>query len=528
MRRRAQRLGMGLATFAIAASACLAATVSTAWATSWDRLSGGNAYDTMERVVKAGDFSAKTTDTVIVANGDGYWDALAASGLAGRLDAPVLITPTARLSTQTASELKRLAPSRVIVMGGDSAVSDAVLDEIRAICPKVDRISGKTAPDTAVSAWGEGPEWSTTAVVASSTGYWDALSIASYAYAQGAPIFLASGNGTLGEPALEAIRTGGFERVVIAGGDASVSDEVKKQLEGIEVVRLSGPDAIGTSAAIARWAVVQGMTVDGVCVASADGYWDALTGAALAGSNNAILVLARTERYEAIEAALENGRGAAAKQGHVLGGDASVSTTTYDYLKRNAPNKRGELKLTLAIHDSFVHDEKPASRQKYIMLHDTEELLDPLGIVDFWLNHNGGEVATHFVVGRDGSIAQCVPLNRVAYHAGSAPVGYNERFGVGDRTSGSEDYGMNSYSIGIEICHVGTTGTGHDIEPDYPAEQLEALDKLIAYIDAYYGSEAEIIDHKTWTPGNPDCSAEFEPYLANYRSSRTHDGKSTS
>ena len=74
---------------------------------------------------------------------------------------------------------------------------------------------------------------------------------------------------------------------------------------------------------------------------------------------------------------------------------------------------------------------------------------------------------------------------------------------------------MNAYSVGIEMVHVGGEGA-------YPEAQLEAVDALIAYIDAYYGFESEIVDHKAWRTGNSDTSAEFADYLANYQSSRVH------
>ena len=76
---------------------------------------------------------------------------------------------------------------------------------------------------------------------------------------------------------------------------------------------------------------------------------------------------------------------------------------------------------------------------------------------------------------------------------------------------------MNSYSVGIEMVHVGGSG-------DYPQAQLQALDDLIAYIDAYYGFESVIIDHKAWRTGNSDTSEEFAGYLRNYQEARTHDG----
>ncbi len=177
--------------------------------------------------------------------------------------------------------------------------------------------------------------------------------------------------------------------------------------------------------------------------------------------------------------------------------------------------------------DEFVRGEKPAEFQKYIVMHDTESAGDAESVVGWWVN-SGNHVSAHFIVNKDGSIVQCVPLDKICHHAGFGDTGHNERFGVTDESRDDKlgttpigdwaaDYGMNSYSIGIEMVHVGGEG-------NYPEEQLRAVDGLIAYIDAYYGLESEVIDHKAWRTGNSDCSAEFEPYLANLRATRTHDG----
>ncbi|MDR0459691.1 MAG: N-acetylmuramoyl-L-alanine amidase, partial [Coriobacteriales bacterium] len=158
-------------------------------------------------------------------------------------------------------------------------------------------------------------------------------------------------------------------------------------------------------------------------------------------------------------------------------------------------------------------------------LHDTEGSGSPQSVIDYWDSNNSG-VASHFIVGRDGSIYQCVPLDRIAHHAGFGNAGHNAAFGVQDESrddkigsrsigSGYPDYGMNSYSIGIEMVHVGGGG-------GYPTAQLEALDRLIAYIDAYYGFESRIIDHKMWVLGNSDTSPEFSVYLSNYRAYRSY------
>ncbi len=194
--------------------------------------------------------------------------------------------------------------------------------------------------------------------------------------------------------------------------------------------------------------------------------------------------------------------------------------------KPSAEELRAKLDISEDYRSSFNHGIKTAEYQKYIVLHDTEVDASASSIVSSW-DGNGSGVAAHFIVNKDGSIVQCVPLDAIAHHAGYGDTGHNESYEVTDEsrddkvgTTGAPsktitDYGMNSYSIGIEIVHVGGAG-------DYPEAQLQAVDNLIAYIDAYYGKESTIIDHKTWRTGNSDTSPEFAGYLANYEDHRTH------
>ena len=201
--------------------------------------------------------------------------------------------------------------------------------------------------------------------------------------------------------------------------------------------------------------------------------------------------------------------------------DAGVPKSAAD----DASRLRADLAIEEDYRDSFVHGDKGSKFQKYIVLHDTEGDGDASGVINYW-DGSGAGVASHFVVNKDGTVWQCVPLDKIAHHAGFGDTGHNELYGVEDESRDDKvgtvpigdwaaDYGMNSYSIGIEMVHVGGSG-------DYPTEQLEALDKLIAYIDAYYGLESEIIDHKAWRSGNSDTSEEFAGYLANYQDHRSY------
>lgn len=191
-----------------------------------------------------------------------------------------------------------------------------------------------------------------------------------------------------------------------------------------------------------------------------------------------------------------------------------------------APKAPTDLHITEDYRAEFNHGVKTAQYQKYIVLHDTEVDTSATAIANAWQSQ-GTYVAAHFIVNKDGSVLQVIPMDAIGHHAGFGDTGHNALYGVSDESrddrrgtqpigSWASDYGMNSYSIGIEMVHV--SGTGY-----YPPEQLETVDKLIAYIDSYYGFESQIIDHKAWRSGNSDTSPEFAGYFANYKDHRTHN-----
>lgn len=65
-----------------------------------------------------------------VANGVSMVDALGAGAAAARLDAPVLVTKQDALVSAARSNLEDLDPHLVLVIGGETAISDDVIDQI--------------------------------------------------------------------------------------------------------------------------------------------------------------------------------------------------------------------------------------------------------------------------------------------------------------------------------------------------------------------------------------------------------------
>ena len=178
--------------------------------------------------------------------------------------------------------------------------------------------------------------------------------------------------------------------------------------------------------------------------------------------------------------------------------DAATEPSSAETVAASSDELFACLDIAQIMHREFGHGPKGVEYQKYIVLHDTEGDGEPENIVSYWAE-NGNLVAAQFVVGRDGHIAQCVPMDEIAHHAGYGDAGHNELYGVTDESrddklgtkpvgSSCPDYGMNSYSIGIETVHVGGEG-------DYPQAQLDALDALIAYIDAYYAGAGRAQRH---------------------------------
>ena len=499
---------------------------------AWKRLAGPDAFGTMQAVVQEG---WQTSETVVIATFDGYWDALAASALAGAEGAPVLLSQKDALSPATTSEIQRLGAKRAIVCGGTAALTEAVEAQLANLGLQVERLQGLTAIDTAIAIAGAVQQPSDTCIVATVNGYWDALAASPYSYAKKAPVFLTEPSGIMGQATLDAIKQGGFKRAVVAGGTAAVSDQAVSQLQGLgmDVQRVGGATAYHTAVDLADFAVREGMVASNLGIATANGFHDALTGAALCGKSNAVLLLADAAYYAAPRNFVYAQR-AGMSAGRVFGGPVAVGEKVFDQMKditRSAwvppfgSTERAALNISEDYRSAFYHGTKTAEHQKYIMLHDTEGDGSAANTIAWWAM-SGQRVAAHFVINKNGSIVQCVPLDVIAHHAGFGNTGHNARFGVTDESRDDKvgtvpigaqaaDYGMNSYSVGIEMVHVG--GSGY-----YPEAQLNALDKLIAYIDAYYGAESTIIDHKAWRIGNSDTSPEFAGYLANYQAYRHH------
>ncbi len=310
-------------------------------AASWNRLEGAVALDTMKAIVEAG-WDSQSGGTVVLTTVDGYWDALTAAGVAGMAAAPVLMTDTNSLSAQTEAVIKNLKPTTIVVCGGEAAVTDSTVEAAKKAAgdAKVVRCWGETATGTAVDAYKRATieglgTWSPTAFVCTNDGYWDALAAAPISYARAMPIFLTEGLSDISDETLVAMKEGGVKSVYIVGGYAAIGQSVADKLtaNGIEVAgRLAGATAVETSEKVADFGLARDLTCQKMGVATTNGYWDALSGAALCGLNGSVLVLAGDANAHSISGFVKTHAteiGAA----YVFGGEAAIDAATYQALQ---------------------------------------------------------------------------------------------------------------------------------------------------------------------------------------------------
>lgn len=187
------------------------------------RIGGIDRYATAAAVASAG--WPAGAETVYLAAGDRFADALAAGPLAGRDGAPILLTSPDRLPEPTVAALRFLAPDRVVVIGGPGAVSQAVLDTVGA-GRAVERISGadryETAAAVAERLSGTVPA---SAYVATGVAYPDALAAAPVAARAGAPVLLSTPS-CLPEPLVAALDRTAPTGLVLLGGELALGSGV--------------------------------------------------------------------------------------------------------------------------------------------------------------------------------------------------------------------------------------------------------------------------------------------------------------
>lgn len=145
--------------------------------------------------------------------------------------------------------------------------------------------------------------------------------------------------------------------------------------------------------------------------------------------------------------------------------------------------------LTMAKKNSYGA-ERSLANIKYIVLHYTGVNGDTAkNEVRFFATGNTRSAGAHFFVGQDGDVQQSIPMKYKAWSVGDTRNGRGAYYG---RCT-------NSNSVSIEMCD--------QMNKDASAVQIEAVRKLIAYIQSQCPNAKTIIRHYDVTTKH--CPARY-------------------
>jgi len=304
------------------------------------RLAGVNRFETAA-LTSAASFAPGAAQGAVIANGRNYPDALSGVSLARAVAGPLLLSETDILPSHTLSELQRVLPVNalmpVYVLGGESAISKAVADQLGSLGYVVIRLAGNDRFQTAKVIAEQVDQLRgsdvDTAYVVSGNSYADALSISPLA-GQTMQVLLLSQAKTLSQSVKDYLAGNqAISKIVIVGGVSVVGSDVEAMLAsmGYTVSRVAGSDRYDTSAKVAAM-YVGGSSPSGVGVASGETFSDALS----AGPQLAVkmwpLLLTKKTNIGCIPTGnfLYDYRDRVGA-GYLYGGTAVVSTATEQY-----------------------------------------------------------------------------------------------------------------------------------------------------------------------------------------------------
>lgn len=257
------------------------------------RLFGANRYGTAA-AISAATFSPGVP-VAFIATGANYPDALAGGAAAAYLDSPLLLVTKDTIPDATKAELARLAPGRIVVLGGSGTVGDSVVTALAGYTPgTVTRLAGPdryaTAAAISAATFSVGVPF---AFVAVGTNYPDALAGGPAAGLVDSPLLLVTKTTIPSATATELTRLKPA-LILVLGGTGAISESVKTALAAYAkvapsgVLRISGADRYATAAQVAELFTAD---VSTVYIATGANYPDALAGGAAASYEDAPLLL---------------------------------------------------------------------------------------------------------------------------------------------------------------------------------------------------------------------------------------------
>lgn len=221
----------------------------------FNRVGGQTRYDVSANV--AGMYGSASR--VILASGeDGkFGDALAANYLAGVDKAPILLTQLNQTPDAVKAAIAKTGAKNITIVGGPLSVSPAQEQSLKDDGYTVDRIQGTTRYDVDAAVIAAGNTTGNTAIIATGEKFADALAAGPLAYAKNLPVGLVQRDNAPSS-VLDALKKQGVSQAIVLGGDLSISQSTRQQIEnaGIKIVSsLDGANRAAVATMLADYEV---------------------------------------------------------------------------------------------------------------------------------------------------------------------------------------------------------------------------------------------------------------------------------
>ncbi len=250
------------------------------------RIEGDNRYETAVEIAKA-DFEKGEAPEVVLATGLDFPDALAGAPLAYQMDAPILLTKTNTIPDDVKEALSYFDVNHVTILGGESAITKDVENELKDMNIASSRISGENRYDTAAQI-ASLLDQSDKAYVTYGGDFPDALSVASIAAQEGSPILLTK---TDELPAETEKVLSNYDSTYAIGGPAVINETVLEELPNGQ--RIAGANRYETSVEVIKQLDVP---VKFATLATGMNFADALAGSVYAADTSQPIVLTKKDK----------------------------------------------------------------------------------------------------------------------------------------------------------------------------------------------------------------------------------------
>ncbi|MFL2072613.1 cell wall-binding repeat-containing protein [Marinilactibacillus psychrotolerans] len=314
----------------------LVSTSSSLTETNVERISGQNRFRVAENISKRGWVSS---NTVLIANGNKFTDALSGVPLASYYNAPILLVNDTEIEDLTLNEITRLGAKNIIILGGPDSVPESISQILKSKNLNVRRIAGETRYDTSSKIAEElislqGPS---TAHLVNGEAFADAVSISTIAGRYKQPILLTKSD-ELNQEVLKIANVVKDWRII--GGTSSVSENVESQLkENVQrATRIAGQNRYEVNKNVLNNWGIQG---EKVYLGSGEAFADVLTGSVLAAQENTGVLLINNNDIN-IESAQTFSKQKNLGDFIILGGTETLPnqiTDAFDQLYRNEDSR---------------------------------------------------------------------------------------------------------------------------------------------------------------------------------------------